>query len=216
MSAVIEKAGLREQIATAANGSGETDILGAMGAASLLMVTNAAGDRVAKQTEIGTAEIHPNRRLASLIERAKYAKDRHSERPAALLFAACLGKKRAWCNRFKVKSGSDMLFKFAGLVVTEFIYDKCAQCCGGGFVALGKPGARNVLTTLCAVCQGNGLPRIDHKARAQALGVSGEVYEKHWRERFAEAKGWLVEIEASYMTPLQSQLRRDTLHTVSE
>lgn len=216
MSAVIEKAGLREQIATAANGSGETDILGAMGAAGLTMVTNAAGDRVAKQTEIGTAEIHPNRRLASLIERAKYARDRKSERPAAMLFAACLGKKRAWCNRFKIKSGSDMLLKFAGLVVTEFIYDKCAQCGGGGFVSLGKPGARNVLTTICGVCKGGCLAKIDHKVRAQVLGVTGEVYEKHWRERFAEARGWLSEIEASYMIPLQSQLRRDTLHPVSE
>ena len=219
MSATIEKASIRERFAIAAATSDlspenrAADMLGAHGAAAMSMhVDPADGLRKADLTPVGTAVQHPSRRLASALQLAKFAGDRAAAHVAILLFAKYLGGKRAWCNRFKVKRGSDMLLAFSGMVVTEWLHDRCAQCGGGGRIRLGAVAAKNAQTQLCGVCKGSGAARIEHASRAAALKVRMETYNAHWIDRFDEAKRWLVDVEDSNISALQSQLRRGTLH----
>lgn len=212
---------LRERIAVAANTSNLGDdglaaqVAAAMGAAAMMMDTDAAGHRQARQTALGTAQLHPRRQLAALIERAKYGGDRKVRHEIVIKLAHVLARSRIFARR-KGKSRSPQLFAFSGLVVAEWLYPNCPQCGGGGFVALGKAVARNTLTTVCGVCRGSGQNRTDHAGRATALGVQMETYREHWQPRFDEARALLADMETAFLTPLQAQLRRGTLHPVSD
>lgn len=221
MTARVEPVDLRERIAVAANTSNLGDdslaahVAGAMGAAAMMMETNAGGHRQARLTAAATAQIHPRRQLAALIERAKYGGDRSVRHEIVIKLAHVLAKSRIF-TRHKGKSRSPQLFAFAGLVVAEWLHPNCPQCGGGGFVALGKSVGRNTLTTICGVCKGTGHASTDHAARAIALGVRMETYTAHWQPRFDEAMALLGDIEAGFLAPLQAQLRRGTLHPVSD
>lgn len=223
MSATIERAGIRERLAIAAATSDlspenrAADMLGAHGAAVMSMhVDPADGLRKADLTPVGTAIQHPARRLAGLLQLAKFANDRGAALDAVHLFAWHLGRKRTWCNRFRVKSGSELLRTFAGIVITEWLHDRCAQCGGGGRIRLGNVAAKNTQTDVCGVCKGSGAAKTDHASRATALNIRMEAYTAHWSERFDEARRWLMDLEDSNIGALQSQMRRGTLRAVSE
>lgn len=214
---------MRERIGMAANASAlnpdltagisHTDVLGGMGAATHMRVFDEQLKRmVAKVTECGTAQVNPRRRLAALLQEAKFGMDRKATRPAVLLFAQALRQQRDY-RTWRVKGADALVFRLAGVLVTEWLYDRCPQCGDAGRVPSGK-AARNNSTVLCQVCKGR--PRKpDAAGRAQALGVSMEVYDKHWVRRFEDGGKLLRDIEASNIGPLRAQTRHDTLPVTS-
>lgn len=203
---------LRERVALAVNANNlrpdgsAVQIVGAMGAATMVRAFSPDLGRVAsKLTAMGTAVISDKGRLGSLLERAKFGGDRNAEHQAAVLFAHQLATRRAWCDRLKIKRGSPLLLRLAGIVVAEWVHDQCPQCGGACVLPVGKPGARNVRTILCRKCDGLGKRRMDHAARATALGLAMDTYEAHWRSRLEEAVGWLRDAEADLIERLRRQ-----------
>lgn len=208
---------IRETLASAVNavdlspGGRAVDVLGALGAAAHNRYFDSQTGRMqAKLSSVGTAEINPRKRLASLLERAKHGSDRSSVQPSIYLFAAHLRQRREY-STWRVGDGNALLVRFSARVVFEWLHDRCAQCGGGGQIAVGQIGQRNTRTRTCGLCMGKGAARIDHGARALLLGVDQAVYDKHWIERFVRAHAWLAAIEESNIAPLRSQLKRDTL-----
>lgn len=209
---------IRETLARAVNasdlsptGARAVDVIGALGAAAHNRYFDAGSGRVqARLTPIGTAEINPRRRLAALLERAKFGMDRACIQPAIYLFAAHLRLRREYAS-WRVGDGNALLIRFAARVVFEWLHDRCAQCGGGGQIAVGQIGQRNTRTKTCGLCMGKGAARVDHGARAQGLGVDRTGYDRHWIERFVSAHACLAAIEESNIAPLRSQLKRDTL-----
>jgi hypothetical protein len=219
---MVEAICIREVVATAVNaadlspGGRAVDVLGALGAAAHNRYFDADSGRMqARLSAVGTAEINPRKRLASLLERAKYGLDRSTIQPAIYHFAAYLRDRREYAN-WRIGNGNALVIRFSGRVVFEWLHDRCAQCGGGGQIAVGPIGERNTRTKICSLCNGRGAARIDHHARAQLLGVNNAIYEKHWQDRFSQAHVWLAAIEGSNIAPLRSQLKRGTLATVSE
>lgn len=216
---VREVVDLRERVAVAVTTSdlspdgGAAQIVGAMGAATMVRHFDAVLNRVAvKTTAVGTAVVSDKGRLGALLERAKMGGDRKAEHQAAVLFAHQLATRRAWCDRLKLKRGSPLLLKLAGIVVAEWVHDQCPQCGGACVVPLSKPGARNVRTELCRLCDGCGKRRLDHGARATVLGLPMETYQAHWKARIDEAIGWLRDAEADLIERLRKQNLHGTLH----
>jgi len=213
---------IQDMLGTAVNatnlspGRHAVSVVGALGAAAHNRYFDSdAGRMQAKLTAVGVAEINPRRRMAALLDRAKYGLDRAAVRPAILLFADYLRRQREyahWC----VRDGNALVFRFAALVVVEYLYDRCAQCGGGGQVAIGKIRGRDTQTKTCALCRGAGLARVDHRSRQQALSVSRESYEMHWEGRLVKAHALLQKIEDSNVGPLRAQLKRGTLPSVSK
>lgn len=198
------------------NGARAVDVIGAMGAAAHNRYFDTGSGRTqARLTPVGTAEINPRRRLAALLERAKFGMDRACIQPAIYLFADHLRKRREYTH-WRVGDGNALLIRFAGRVVFEWLHDQCAQCGGGGQIAIGPIGQRNTRTKTCGVCRGKGAARVEHHVRAQLIGVELTVYQRHWLDRFTLAHGWLAAIEESNIAPLRSQLKRGTLPSVSE
>lgn len=215
-----EQISLRESLGTAVNASDLTpdaravDMLGALGAATHNRYFDTTTGRMqARLSAVGTAEINPRRRMAALLDRAKYGLDRAAVPPAIFLFAHYLrrrGEYARWC----AGDGSALIFRFAGMVVVEFLRDRCAQCGGGGQVAVGPMRGRDTQTKICALCKGTGIARVNHGARQRTLDVSHEVYVLHWIERFNQGHAWLQAIEESNIGPLHAQLKRCTLPIV--
>lgn len=208
---------MREIVAACVNapdlspGGRAVDVLGALGAATHNRYFDAsAGIVKARLTPQGTAEINPRRRMASLLERAKYGMDRSSVQPAIYLFVDWL-RLRSEYARWGFDGADTLIVRFSERVLLEWLHDRCAQCGGGGQVAIGAAVGRNTRTKTCSLCHGEGSARVDHTGRAQKLGISRAIYEKHWPDRFAQAHGWLQAIEESNITPLRSQLQRGTL-----
>ena len=203
---------MRERIGRAVNCSDPrtADILGAMGAATHVRQFDDAAQRsVAKVTAIGTPVFHSGRQLAALLERAKYGLDRAALHPAVLQFAHLLCQSAAG-RSWKLHATDALLIRFAGLVVTEWLHDKCQQCGGAGKLLIG-PSGRNAKTKGCGVCRGLGLPRRSLAQRAQVLGMEPAVFEKHWAKRLDEAARQLTEFEACNMGHLHRQLKAGTL-----
>ena len=215
---------MRERIGMAANASAlnpnltagisHTDVLGGLGAATHMRVFDDRLRRmVAKVTPVGTAQVNPRRRLAALLQEAKYGMDRKAHRPAVMLFALAIRHQREYRD-WKVKDGGALSIKFAAMLLTEWLYDRCPQCGDAGRVPSGK-AARNTSTVLCQVCRGK--PRKPEAAtRAQALGLTREIYEKHWIRRFDQGAQLLKAIEDSNMAQLHVQTRHGTLRPTSE
>lgn len=213
---------IRETLATAVNasdlspGGRSVDVLGALGAAAHNRYFDTGSGRMqARLSAVGTAEINPRKRLASLLERAKYGLDRSTIQPAIYHFAAYLRERREYAN-WRIGNGNALVIRFAGRVVFEWLHDRCAQCGGSGQIPVGPVGARNARTKICGLCNGRCTAKIDHNARRQLLGVNHVIYERHWLERFARAHVWLTLIEESNIAPLRAQLKRGTLPAVSE
>lgn len=213
---------MREEVASAANapdltpGGRSVDVLGALGAAAHnRYFDTGAGRTLVRLSVIGTAEINPRKRLASLLERAKYGMDRSSIQPAIYQFSAYMRGRSEYAN-WCLRDGQALSIRFARCVVFEWLHDRCAQCGGCGQIAIGPIGQRNTRTKTCTLCGGRGAARIEHRVRAQLLGVSLAVYERFWLDRFIEAHAWLAAIEESNIAPLRSQLKCATLPIVSE
>lgn len=213
---------VREALGAAVNaldlspGGRAVDLLGALGAAAHNRYFDTGNERMqARLSAVGTAEIDPRKRLASLLERAKFGLDRSSIQPAIYHFANYLRERREYAN-WRVGDGSALLIRFAGCIVFEWLHDRCAQCGGSGQLAVGPIGQRNTRTKTCGLCGGMGAARTDHRVRAQLLGVHRTIYERHWLKRFSQAHVWLAAIQESNIAPLRSQLKRDTLPSVSE
>lgn len=213
---------IREALAGAVNarnmipGTRVVDMLGALGAAAHNRYFDAGiGRTMARLSAVGTAEINPRKRLASLLERAKFGMDRSSVQPAIYQFAAFLCERCEYAH-WHIGSGGALVIRFSGRIVFEWLHDRCAQCGGAGQIAVGPIGQRNTRTKTCSLCNGSGAARIEHHIRAQLLGLNRAIYERHWQDRFWQAHAWLAAIEQSNIGPLRSQLRRDTLPTVSE
>lgn len=207
---------MRERIAKAANagnlnpdvtlGISHTDVLGALGASTHMRVFDDHSRRmVARVTSVGTPVFHPGRRLAVLLGRAKYGMDRAAFKPAVLLFADLLHSNKA-TKDWRRGSGDALLLRYASRLVQEWLNDKCPQCGGAGRVLIGRPG-RNALTRQCGVCRGLARVKLDTVARAQAIGVGVDVYERHWAARFTEGARLLLEFEESNSGVLRSQLK---------
>jgi hypothetical protein len=191
-------------------------VVGAMGAAAHNRYFDTADGRMkARLTSSGSAEINPRRRIASLLERAKYGLDRSTIQPAVYLFADYLRKRSEYAH-WHVGDGNALLIRFSARIVYEWLHDRCAQCGGGGQIPVGPIIGRNTRTKTCGLCMGKGAARIDHNARALLLGVDHAIYERHWLERFKQAHVWIRAIEESNIAPLRAQLKRGTLTTVSE
>lgn len=208
---------IRETVAVAVNTTDlspdgrAVDIVGAMGAAAHNRFFDTTDGRIkARLTAAGTAEINPRRRIASLLERAKYGLDRSTIQPAVYLFIDYLRHRREYAG-WRVRPGDSLIVRFAGRIVYEWLHDRCCQCGGAGQVAIGPIGQRNTRTKTCGLCHGRGDAKLDHRGRAQLLGVSAMAYERHWVERFRQAHVWLAAIEETNIAPLRSQLKRGTL-----
>jgi hypothetical protein len=223
MTTVREAVDLRERLAVAVGTSDlspngrDAQIIAALGAATMSRVFDEAkGEAAVRLTPMGTAVISPKGRLGSLLDRAKYGCDRKAEHQAAVLFAHQLARKRSWCDRLKLRAGTPLLIALAGVVVAEWVHDRCPQCGGAGTVPIERRASRNTRTKLCSRCDGLGNRRIDHSARAAALGLRMETYEAHWRARIEEAVGWIRDAEAHIVERLRFQNQRGTLRHVSD
>lgn len=216
-----EAVSLQERIGVAANaaslapatgeGTAALELLGALGAATHVRSYNSASGRMeCETTAVGTPVIHPKRRLAALLERAKYGRDQAAAHQAVMFFAYELGRRQEFRN---FSGGNPLRIRLAAMVITEWMHDHCPQC--GGFGSI-PHGIGRTTRRMCGVCQGRGMARCDHAARAHALRLPFAAYEKHWVKRFSEAHRLLATIELSNLRPLQSQIRRGTLASVSE
>lgn len=208
---------IRETLAIAANAHNlnpqgrAVEVLGALGAAAHNRYFDDAKQHTqARLTAAGTAEINPAKRLASLLQRAKAGVDHAAIRPAIILFAHELNHQRD-CQQWRIRNGAAMVLRFAERVVLEWLRDRCAQCGGAGRVPVGKIGQRNTLTQCCGLCGGSGAARISHPARAQAIGVTHQIYDRHWTERFIRAHALLLKIESSNISAIHAQLRVGTM-----
>jgi hypothetical protein len=212
---------IREMLASAVNapdlmpGCHAIGLLGALGAAGHNRYFDNADGRIkARLTPAGTAQINPTRRMAALLERAKFGVDRASVRPAVLLFADYLRRRPEYAH-WRIDDGEALIVRFSARVVFEWLHDRCAQCGGGGQIPIGKIIGRSTRTKTCGVCMGNGAAKIDHPIRARFLGVSKDIYVRHWTDRFMQAHGWLAAIDESVIKPLRMQLKSGMLRPTS-
>jgi len=208
---------IREALASCVNapdlspGGRAVDMIGALGAAMHNRYFDSGDGRIkARLTAAGTAQINPRRRMASLLERAKYGLDRSTVRPAVYLFADYLRQRNEYAH-WSIGDGDALIVRFSARVVFEWLHDRCAQCGGGGQIAIGPIIGRNTRTKTCGLCHGKGAARVDHTGRAQFLRLSRSIYDLHWTDRFVQAHAWLQAIEESVIIPLRSQLQRDKL-----
>lgn len=151
------------------------------------------------------------RTLGGYLWRLKWGHDRAALKPAALLVAKQVAKRagaRHW------QGTGELWQRFALQAIDEWANERCAACHGRGRVVNRVRGAqpfvvaRNAAMRICNRCRGTGQRRATALERAQALGVTLEVYEKHWPDRFAQLVTQLAEFEASLARPLQTQLER--------
>lgn len=210
---------IREALATAVNapdltpGGRAVDLVGALGAAAHNRYFDTGNGRMqARLSAVGTAQINPRRRMASLLERAKYGRDKAAVRPAVYLFADYLRRRFEYRN-WRVGDGNALVIAFASCVVSEWLVDRCAQCGGAGQVPIGPIRGRDTQTRTCGLCHGLGAARIEDGIRVKLLGVSHAIYQRHWIDRFSQAKCWLAAIEESNIAPLRAQLKRDMVRT---
>jgi hypothetical protein len=160
--------------------------------------------------EPAPASWHKDRRLSGVLWRIR-GRDRPARREAAILLARRLRRHHLFKN---FCAADEMLLNFSWVVVIEWEHDRCSAC-GGTMLVNPDPDAtaRNVhRTKRCEVCQRHpGRAKIDHAARASALKVSREVYDKHWAHRFDRAHALLVGIEPKIESPLRKQSSRRSI-----
>lgn len=82
--------------------------------------------------------------------------------------------------------------RFGPLPIRHFA--RCGHCLGRGVVQVKKQVSR---THVCTTCAGTGLAPVDEAARALALGVSLDVYMRHWAAYFHGMLAVLDRIDGS-------------------
>ncbi len=214
---MAEQVSIRERVGIAVNSSdlapthGGSTIVAALGAAAMVrdgIRVGPAGPCIAVNA-VGSPVIDARRRLASLLQRAKFGHDHSVIKPAIYLFVAFIKKRNDYLH-WKIRNEDSLLVRFAGAVLGEWLRDRC-QVCGGGGQILTSDAGRNASTKTCRHCKGNGAEPVSHAARAASVGVPMEIYQRHWEVRFKAARSWLEGIERSNLANLQTQIRRSTV-----
>jgi hypothetical protein len=145
------------------------------------------------------------RRLSEVLWRIRWGRDPRARREAGKLFSAALLHSSFVRRKWNIRKPSALLDRMALSAVIEWEHDKCPQCGGAGSVPRSK--GRD-LRVHCGVCRGMGRRRASHTDRALMLGVSMNIYEKHWQRHYDQALALLDQIEAEIVVPLQKKLRR--------
>jgi len=138
------------------------------------------------------------------------AGDRQRRVEAVGVLAAWLATKREVRDKWHEASGSQMLRRFAAMLLLEWEHSSCDHCGGEGTVPQAPDRANpRGWRKYCDGCDGKGQRRRDQAARAAALEIPFSVYEKRWAVRFEKAHGWLswVGVERD----LRRRLSRDTV-----
>jgi hypothetical protein len=114
-----------------------------------------------------------------------------------------------------------LLERFAGRVLHEWLSDRCVACGGTGKLERTESGSwvrprgmmkRNAVFRVCPSCHGSRRAMPSHTTRRRALEVKIEDYEAHgWAQHFRAALAWLdLEIARRLKRPLTVQLERGT------
>lgn len=92
-------------------------------------------------------------------------------------------------------------------------HDRCPSCHGRRYLYPDSSTRKAVRTDVCQSCNGSGKAKVDHPARAHALGVSLDVYRRRWEDRFHGMLAILDQIDECAGDVVRSQMRRGTLHS---
>lgn len=87
-------------------------------------------------------------------------------------------------------------------------YERCPTCHGRTRIYPDSRTREAVRTDVCPSCSGTGRARVDHPARAHALGVSLDVYRRRWEARFHGMLAILDQIDARAGDVVSAQMRR--------
>ncbi|MGI4856744.1 MAG: hypothetical protein ACRYHA_07435 [Janthinobacterium lividum] len=116
----------------------------------------------------------------------------------------------------------DVIDRLACRALVEWINDRCPQCRGRGTIgqaacAVGvsrgtptgrrKPRPASPACQLCPTCRGSEKRRVDHPARARALGLSLDQYQRHWERRFDFALAALDRVDGLVADQLKRRHR---------
>lgn len=82
----------------------------------------------------------------------------------------------------KIKCDKQILLRVANQVIYESAFNFCKTCNGRKEALIEKKLIR------CETCNGTGLHRHTDMQRAKAIGVSLEIYLKHWESRLSEVQ----------------------------
>jgi hypothetical protein len=210
-----ERASLEEQVGIAINCSGPNalDKVGALGFAGLELVAPLAiigGGRWAANDRDKLAG-----QIAPLLVRAYAGADERSAREV-------VGLLPAWFDHVESLApvqGAELRSRFAGRLLWEVLHDRCPACRGTGLQAKAGKRGRRVPTPFgsgrlvgCKACRGTKRSRVDIRHRAEALGISRDLYRAQgWTGLFAVAHRELRELRGRLHDPLRMAMSGRTI-----
>lgn len=154
-------------------------------------------------------------RLGALLLRLE-AGDFGARHEAQLVLAAWLATRRSVARDWKQGPAADLLRRFAGLLLVEWLHPDCPACGGAGSVPADRATANRTSRrlfcgppTVAQGCQGSGRRRVDHAGRAAGLGLPFSLYQRYWETRFADAHQWLDSLDIQ--RNLQRRLSKRTV-----
>lgn len=168
-------------------------IAGALHATDLRMspIEERAIDRIAALASVGN--------LGSAVLRLRYGHDASAYRQLRPVLVA-KAKRRA-----NTPGDEAILDRLAHRVLQEWLDDQCEHCNGRTWI---QRGARR---QPCRTCSATGHRIARDIDRAHALGISVEVYTKHWAARIERMLAVLRSADAQASTRLQIELERRKL-----
>lgn len=94
----------------------------------------------------------------------------------------------------KMKCDKSILLRLCKQVLHESMFKFCNTCVGAKEMRIGTKIFK------CEVCNGSGLHRHTDQQRAKAIGLSVELYNKHWASK-------LLEVQSIYSGEYKNALR---------
>lgn len=209
---------------------GPADLLVALGGASQALRegwTNRDGKVVGKDRSAAS--------LSPLLWRLKFGRDNGAALEAAELLSARIRAgdqrfvaRRVWPwprNPASHRVEDQRRHLMAACVIREWCHETCSHCAGVGrqqvvrghgtrkarrskVAAMGRAAVPGTVLVRCNACQGTGRALVIAAERAQAIGVTLEVYRERWQRRFDRAEQELRRVVGRLDGPLKRRLRR--------
>jgi hypothetical protein len=86
----------------------------------------------------------------------------------------------------KIKCDKQILLRVCKQVIHETSFKFCKKCLGAKEMMAGE------LKVICKTCEGTGLHRHSDRERAKAIGLSEEIFLKHWATRLNQVQSILT------------------------
>lgn len=133
-------------------------------------------------------------KLGSHLWRVKWAGDKTSVKPTAILLAKKIARTGEKNGRF--------LTRLATIALQEYVDTRCTHCNGRGHTT----NADRVVSS-CTHCHGTGIAQISDQRRIMALRISDHAYLNGWKARFSQAHSVLAEHDSDTGIVMREQLK---------